>query len=192
MDIDKTLRDIALFTARLTLGGSMVAHGAQKMFGIQEGPGLKGTAKMMDSLGFSPGERYAPALAAAEMGSGALIATGALGPVGPALLLTVMLVAIETVHRPKGYFAQKGGYEMNAMFIMIALLLANEGYGSLSLDEVMGLRAKLRPVHGWIALVGGIAGAMLMLGQRGEPPSQAAQRPQTETAATDSKIGATV
>jgi len=113
-------------------------------------------------------DRYAPLLAAAEISSGALIALGALGPVGPATVLSVMLVAIETVHRPKGYFAQSGGYEMNAMFVMIALLLANEGYGDLSLDAAIGLRGKFRPVHGWIALAGGIAGAMLILAQRGQ------------------------
>lgn len=155
----------------MTLGGTMLAHGAQKMFGVQGGPGLRGTTAMMESLGFRPGERFAPMLAASEMGSGAAIALGALGPLGPALLLTVMLVAIETVHRPKGYFNQGGGYEMNAMFVMLAVLLANEGYGTFSIDHLLGLRAKMRPMHGWLALMAGMAGAMTILAQRKIPPS---------------------
>jgi putative oxidoreductase len=179
MDIDKTLRDVALLVSRVTLGGTMLAHGAQKMFGIQGGPGIEGTAKMMHSLGFRPGERYAPLLAATEVTSGALMSLGAFGPVAPAMLLAVMLVAVETVHRPKGYFNANGGYEMNTMFVLTALLLANEGYGSYSIDEMLGLRAKMRPMHAWMAMLGGIAGALLILSQRTteEQPQQAPSRP---------------
>jgi len=196
MDIDKTLRDLALLASRLALGGSLAAHGAQKLFGIQNGPGLKGTAKMLQSLGFEQSDTVAPLVAASEMTAGTLIATGALGPIGPAMLLSIMLVAIETVHRPKGYWNTEGGFEMNTMYVLNALLLANEGYGSYSLDEMFGWREKMRPMHGWIALLGGAAAAMLILGQRSQPPSQqkdtSGGEPQTQTAATDSKVEATV
>jgi putative oxidoreductase len=182
MDIDKTLRDTALLAARLTLGGSLAMHGAQKMFGIQDGPGLGGTAQMMNNLGFKPGEKFAPVVAATEMSAGTMIALGALGPIGPAMLLSTMLVAIETVHRPKGYWNQGGGYEMNAMYIMLALVLANEGFGAISLDEMFGFTEKLRPVHGWISLVGGVAAALLILGQRN---TEQPQSKQTDTASQD-------
>lgn len=185
MDIDKTLRDTALLAARLTLGGSLAMHGAQKMFGIQDGPGLGGTAQMMNNLGFKPGERFAPVVAATEMSAGTMIALGALGPIGPAMLLSTMLVAIETVHRPKGYWNSGGGYEMNAMYIMLALVLANEGYGSISLDEMFGLREKLRPMHGWISAIGGVAAALFMLAQR------KTEQPQTASPDKPSQNGAT-
>lgn len=185
MDIDRTLRDISLLAARVTLGGSLAMHGAQKMFGIQDGPGLDGTSNMMESLGFKPGKRFAPALAAAEMTSGAMIASGTLGPVGPAVLLSVMLVAIETVHRPKGYWNQNGGFEMNAMYVMLALVLANEGYGRLSVDELAGLRAKLRPMHAWISLAGGVAAALLILAQREQRAQQNAGRADEGSASQD-------
>jgi putative oxidoreductase len=180
MNLDKTLRDVALLTARLALGGTMAAHGAQKMFGWFGGSGPDKAAQMMHSLGLRPGERHANAAAAAELTSGSLIALGALGPFGPAVLTSVMLVAIETVHRPKGYWASGGGYEMNVMYLALALLLANEGYGSLSFDELVGISKRMRPSYAWLALAGGVAGAIATLMQRdfsdqmthGEIPAQ--------------------
>lgn len=176
MDIDKTLRDAAVFAARLALGGSIAAHGAQKMFGVLGGPGPEKAAQMMHSLGLRPGERYATMASASEMTSGVLIAAGALGPVGPALLTAVMIVAIETVHRPKGYWATGGGYEMNVMYLALALLLANHGYGSLSIDELTGMGKRMRPSFAWLAIGAAVAGAIGTLAQRVvEQPATASQ-----------------
>lgn len=166
MNIEKILRDVAVLAARLALGGSIAAHGAQKMFGALGGPGPEKAAHMMHSLGMRPGERYATMASASEMTSGALIALGALGPVGPAILTAVMLVAIETVHRPKGYFATGGGYELNVMYMAVALVLANNGYGSLSIDEMTGLAKRMRPSFAWLALGAAVAGAVATLSQR--------------------------
>jgi putative oxidoreductase len=166
MNLDKTLRDLALLGARLALGGTMAAHGAQKMFGSFGGPGPEKAAQMMHSLGFRPGARHATTASAAELTSGTLIALGALGPIGPALLTSVMIVAIETVHRPKGYFASGGGYEMNVMYLALALMLANVGYGSLSFDELVGLAKHMRPGFAWLAIGGAVAAAIATLSQR--------------------------
>lgn len=184
--METTLRDVSRLVARLTIGGTMAAHGAQKMFGVQDGPGLEGTTGMMRSLGFEPADQYARAVAASEMASGALIALGALGPVGPAMLLSLMLVAVETVHRPKGYWNTAGGFEMNTMFALIALLLSNEGYGRFSLDELMGLREKMRPSFGWLAMAGGAAAALAILRQRRtQQPKPQQAKPEQSTAVHD-------
>lgn len=166
MDFELTLRDVALLGARLLLGGTMAAHGAQKLFGAFGGPGPQKAAQMMHSLGLRPGEQHAKAASCAELASGALIAAGFLGPVGPAILTSVMIVATETVHRPKGYFNSKGGYELNAMYLALAAILANVGYGSLSLDEAIGLAKRTRPAHAWLALAGGTAAAIAILARR--------------------------
>lgn len=181
MDIEITLRDISRLAARLTLGGTMAAHGAQKMFGIQGGPGLEGTAGMMRSLGFEPADRYARAVAATELTSGTLIALGAFGPVGPAMLLSVMLVAVETVHRPKGYWNSNGGFEMNTMFALLALMLANEGYGAFSVDHLLGLKEKMRPSFGWLAMAGAVGAALSILGRRTQPPGKPEQTQQGQS-----------
>jgi putative oxidoreductase len=171
MDIDKMLRDLSLLSARLVLGGSIAAHGAQKLFGVMGGPGPEKAAQMMRSLGFRDHERVATMASATELTSGSLIALGALGPIGPAMLATVMLVAIETVHRPKGYWNTEGGFEMNTMYIALALLLANHGYGAFSIDELTGLEHRMRPVYGWLGMIGSIGAALMMLAQR-ETPAQ--------------------
>lgn len=181
MDIDKTLRDVAVLGARLALGGTIAAHGAQKLFGAFDGPGPEKASQMMHSLGFRPGEQYATLASATELASGVLIGLGALGPIGPAMLTSVMLVAIETVHRPKGYWQSKGGYEMNVMYLSTALLLANHGYGSLSFDELVGLNRKLRPSFAWLAIAGGVTAAIGLLAQREtEPPSTRGEMPAQE------------
>lgn len=174
MNSEDLWRDLALLTARLTLGGSIAAHGAQKLFGAFDGPGIEKAAGIFETLGFPDGERYARAASMAELTSGGLIALGAFGPVGPAMLVSVMAVAVETVHRPKGYFSQNGGYEMNTMYALIALLLATNGPGRISVDSLFGLNRRLRAVHGWLALAGGIAGAAMILGKR-ETPQQKRQ-----------------
>lgn len=189
MNSDIVLRDIAKLAARLTLGGTMFAHGAQKMFGAFGGPGLEGVAQFLDSIGFKPGDKFARANAIAEMTSGGLIALGALGPIGPAILVSVMLVAIETVHRPKGFWNTAGGYEMNIMLILLALLLATEDYGSLSFDAALGLRGKIGATFAWLTLAGGAAAAIALLNQRTiaapqQQQSSTAETGETETPAT--------
>ncbi len=175
MNSNDTLRDLSLLAARTVLGGSIASHGAQKMFGAFNGTGIEGSAQFLGSLGFQPAERYARMTACAELTLGTLIALGALGPVGPAMLLSVMITAIETVHRPKGYFNDKGGFEMNTMYILVAMLLATEGYGSLSFDALVGLDEKTNSSLGWLGLLGGVTAALLILGQRTPPQPPAKQ-----------------
>lgn len=169
MNGDKTSRDVALLLARLALGGSIAAHGAQKMFGAFNGPGPQKAGGFFSQLGFPDGERYARMAAGTELASGALIALGALGPVGPAMLLSVMAVAVETVHKPKGFFNENGGFELNTMYALSALLLATHGPGSLSVDAMLGLEKRLNGVHGWLAVMGSLAAAAAILSQRQEP-----------------------
>lgn len=155
MKRDSAARDAAALVARAVVGGSIAAHGAQKLFGWFDGPGMKGTVDMMKSLGFRPADRYARLAAMTELASGTLIALGALGPVGPAALASVMTTAVASVHLPKGYFNTNGGFEMNAMYAMAGLLLATNGYGRVSIDEALGLRDK---VPSWLSMAAFFAG----------------------------------
>jgi len=179
MKTDSALVDIALLASRLAVGSSMAAHGAQKYYGAFGGPGLEGTSQMMHSLGFEPSDQFAKAVALTEMTSGNLIAFGALGPMGPAMLLSVMIVASETVHKKNGYFAANGGFEMNVIYAVAALMFANLGYGSLSVDRLTGFSKLHKPWLGWLFFAGGVAGALSILSLREMPadsvPELAAQ-----------------
>src|SRR5947208_15798139 len=62
-----TMRDIGLLILRLTMGGLLAGHGSQKLFGWFSGPGLKGTAGWLESLGLTPGTRCATAAAQSDL-----------------------------------------------------------------------------------------------------------------------------
>src|SRR5215213_11040185 len=89
-----------LLLARLILGALMVGHGSQKLFGWFGGYGIAGTGGFFESLGFRPGRFFAMAAGASEVIGGLLVALGLLGPLGPATIIAVMIVAIATVHWP--------------------------------------------------------------------------------------------
>lgn len=166
MKRDNPVGDVATLIARVIVGGSIAAHGGQKLFGWFGGPGMKGASGMMQSLGFTPAEKYAQAASSAELASGLLIALGALGPVGPAMLVSVMTTAVGSVHLSKGYWASNGGYELNTMYSALALLLAVHDYGRLSLDEAIGLRDRIPPWLSFVAVAAGIGAGVAMLNQR--------------------------
>jgi putative oxidoreductase len=166
----------SLLILRLVLGTAMAAHGAQKLFGWFGGYGLKGTGGYMESLGFRPGVRFALAAGLTEFAGGLLFATGLLGPIGPALMLSVMLVAILTVHKSHGFFAMTNGIELPVLYITGALAVAFTGPGRFSLDHVLGLSGYFDQTIVWVALVAGVLGALANLSVRHlpEPVSKAA------------------
>ncbi len=163
--------DLGLLAARLALGLGYASHGAQKAFGWFEGPGPKGAAGFMESLGFKPGETYAALASYGEVTSGLLIALGAGGPIGPAMLLSNMLVAQTTVHAKNGFYAAKNGVEVGVLYSTGALALAASGFGAVSLDRALGLDRKLsHPVLKTLVLAGAIAAGYAALAQRKTGP----------------------
>lgn len=130
---------IGLLVARLIVGIAMAAHGSQKAFGWFGGYGLKGTAGFFESLGYRPGVLFAGFAAYGEMAGGLLTALGLFGPIGPALIILVMIVAAGTVHIQNGFFAAKNGIELHAFYVAGALALTFGGPGALSLDGILGL-----------------------------------------------------
>jgi putative oxidoreductase len=153
----------------------MAAHGAQKALGWFDGPGPEKAAAMMHGLGFRPGATYAQLASWNEITSGLAIAAGFGGPAAPAALISNMIVAQESVHRPNGFFAQGGGIEVGVLYSAAALTFAASDFGALSLDAAFGLREKLKhPVLMTLALAGGVATAYLILNSRDTTPEGAA------------------
>ena len=149
--------DQGLFIARLVIGLLMAGHGAQKAFGWFGGYGLQGTGGFLETLGFRPGRLFAAAAAYGEVVSGLLIVLGLLGPIGPALMLSVMIVAAVTVHWNKGLFATSNGVELPLLYATAAIALALTGPGHLSLDTVLGLQWLSTPILATAALIAGAA-----------------------------------
>ena len=99
--------NIGLLIIRLIVGLTLVAHGAQKLFGRLGGGGLAGTGEMLEKIGLRPGKPYALLAGLTEAGGGLMLAAGLLTPVASAAIIAVMAVAIEVAHASKGFFAHK-------------------------------------------------------------------------------------
>jgi putative oxidoreductase len=127
-----------LLLLRLAVGGIMAAHGAQKLFGWWDGPGLRGTIGMCDSLAYRWPLLMGVTLAMAEFGGGLLLAGGFLTPLGALAVTIVMLNAVYLVHWAKGFFSGNGGYEFNLLIAASAVALAAIGAGRFSLDHAFG------------------------------------------------------
>ena len=166
---DVALVSGGLLAARLVLGLLMAGHGAQKLFGWFGGHGLAGTGGFFESLGFRPGRAFALAAAVAEFGGGILLALGLLGPVGPALIISVMIVAALTVHWGHGVFAASNGIEVPLLYATGGLALALTGPGAYSLDALLGLESLWTPAVAWTAIGLGIAGGIANLLVRRSP-----------------------
>jgi putative oxidoreductase len=162
-----------LLIARLVLGTLIVAHGGQKLFGWLGGYGLSGTGGFFEQLGFRPGRAFAAAASVSEIVAGVLLVLGFLGPIGPALLLSVMIVAAVSVHWNHGLFAATNGIEVPLLYATGALTLALTGPGAYSLDAVLGLDRLWSPGLEWTALGAGVLAAVVNLAARRPAPSVA-------------------
>src|SRR5690242_10531463 len=113
----KTTTDLGLLTLRLTAGGLMAGHGAQKLFGSFGGHGLAGTAGFLGSLGLKPGKPWAVIAGASEFGSGLLTALGLFSPIGPIAMCAPMIMASATVHAGKPIWTTSGGAELPLAYV---------------------------------------------------------------------------
>jgi putative oxidoreductase len=145
----------------------MAAHGSQKLFGWFGGYGLAGTGGFFESLGFRPGKLFAAAAGGTEFTAGLLLALGLLGPLGPALIVSVMIVAMATVHWANGVFAQNNGIEVPLLYSVAVVAIALIGNGAYSLDAALGLTWSAQIV--WIVLGAGIIGGFANLAVRKAP-----------------------
>src|SRR3977135_277649 len=117
---DLSTVSFGLLVLRVVVGLIMAAHGAQKLLGWFGGYGLRGTGEFFVQLGFQPGRAFAAAASVSEIVSGLLVALGLLGPIGPALMISVMIVAAITVHW-HGIFATSNGVEVPLLYATAAL-----------------------------------------------------------------------
>jgi len=164
---------LGLLILRLVVGLTMAAHGAQKLFGWFGGYGLQGTGGFLEKLGFVPGRRNALFAGLAEFLGGLLFALGLATPLAAMLIISVMFVAVATVHAKNGYFNSNQGFEYNLTLAVVALSVAIIGAGPLSLDGALGIRDA-----GWVwglaALGAGILGGTVQLASRKSPAPQKA------------------
>lgn len=162
------MADAGLFAIRLVFGPYLFAHGAQKLFGWFHGMGFQAASKMLDTFGFRPAGLFVRVAALTEMTAAVLITLGLLGPVGPALMVSVMIVACVSVWR-NGLFAVTGGAELSVLYGTVGVGLALVGPGRASLDFVLGLDTLWTPGIAGMVLAIGVLGGLGNLATRRKP-----------------------
>ena len=126
-----------LLLLRLVIGGTLFAHGAQKLFGWFGGGGIRGTAGFFGNAGFRAPVLLAALAGLAEVG-GLAFAAGFLTPLAALGIAVVMLTAIGAVHWSKGFWNTAGGYEFNLVLLTVALAVTVTGPGRFSVDRAIG------------------------------------------------------
>jgi putative oxidoreductase len=178
------IADLALLGLRGVLGGYVAAHGAQKLFGSFDGPGLEATAAgFEDRLDLAPGTEMAVAAGGAELVGGTLTALGLGGPLGPIAIASTMGVAAQTAHRGKGPFTTDGGPELPLTNIAAATTVAVVGPGRFSLDTLLRVKPS-KLLVGVAALAGVGAAAAVIQAQalrRTRPTPMTATSPTADT-----------
>ena len=160
--------DVGLLALRLTAGGLLAGHGAQKLFGAFGGYGLEGTAGWLESMGLKPGSTWAVLAGGGEFAGGTLTALGLLGPVGPLVSFGPMVTAWATVHAGKPIWVTSGGGELPLMNLAVSTALALSGPGRFSLDGLFGIKVpKALAALTAVGVASGIAASLML---RDVPP----------------------
>jgi putative oxidoreductase len=132
--------DFALLILRIVVGLYVAAHGAQKLFGWFNGPGIKGAEGFLGGmLGFRPAAFWTYAVSLAEFGGGLLMVVGLFNPIGPIAIIAGQATATLVVHWAKGPWGAEGGYEQTLTNIAVAAAVAFAGAGRYSLDRLFGI-----------------------------------------------------
>lgn len=143
---------LAMLILRSILGSLLAGHGAQKLFGWFNGPGLEGTSGFLETLGLRPGRPWAYLAGLSELGGGVLMALGFLNPLGPLGVIASMAMATKTAHTIKPIFVTEGGAELPVTNMAAALSIIINGPGKYSLDRAFGTN-----LPAWVAPLGLVA-----------------------------------
>jgi putative oxidoreductase len=162
--------NLAVLILRVVVGGLLAGHGAQKLFGHFNGPGLEGTSGFMEMLGLRPGQPWAVLAGLSEFGGGVLTVLGFLNPLGPLGIISAMSMATTKAHWDKPIWVTEGGAELPVINIAAAMTLLLNGPGKISLDRALGIR-----LPRWLAPLG-LVGILLTVLYTGvgteEPPDE--------------------
>ena len=115
--------DVALVAARTALAWIFIYHGARRLFGSFNGPGLHQSAHYFaNTAHLHPGELFAVLSGVTEFGGGIALALGLASRLAGAGIFVDMMMAIITVTWANGMNATGGnsGYELNLAFGILA------------------------------------------------------------------------
>lgn len=130
---------LGLLILRVIGGLTLAAHGAQKLFGWFEGPGLTKLSQGFGKQGFKPAWFWVCLVILGELGGGLSVAFGFLTPLGAAGMFAAMFMAIFKSHWKNGFWNGKRGLEFPLQLLAISVAIGLIGPGSYSLDAFFGI-----------------------------------------------------
>lgn len=159
--------DYAVCLLRVAFGLSMTYHGLNKV----RGGGLQGTANWFGSIGMKKPQIQAILAASTEIVAGLLLTLGLMTSMACTAFVSLMIVAIWTVHWKVGYFIflPNGGWEYCGAILAAAVAIGMMGPGRLSIDYYIDLPSSL----GMLALPLGLSLAMCHLALTYRPSKSA-------------------
>lgn len=129
--MDRPEVDASLLILRVVVGVIFAAHGAQKIFGAFEGPGLTKLVEKMGAIGYP--------VAVGEFFGGLGLIVGFLCRFSAASNIVIMIGAIARVHGVNGFFQQNGGFEYNLALIGLLAPILIAGPGKFAIGRFLPL-----------------------------------------------------
>ena len=166
---------LGLLTLRIGLGGVLLAHGLQKLFGWWNGQGLVGLKNSLSDIGYQHADILAYVSAGGEIAAGVLLVLGLFTPLAAAgalaFLINGLLANISALPSSRMFpFFLPDGQEYQITLIVLAVAVILAGPGRYGLDAGRGWAR--RPFIGsFVALLAGIgAGVALWVVLNGANP----------------------
>ena len=131
--------DLSFLIIRISLGLPLLLHGAQKLFGLCNGSGLKNwidyiTSQNIPMTNIKFPKFIAILAALIEFFGGLFILFGIYIKYAAIAVALFLLVAIKLVHcEEKGYFLHNGGFEYCLTLLLLSIVLIINGGGSYQL-----------------------------------------------------------
>ena len=114
------------FILRLALGAFSVIHGAQKLFGAFDGPGLQNFSGMVAGMGLKPPDLWAIAISITQFLGGIFLIFGILTRAAALLIGIIMVVMIMG-----GLMLVEIEYQLVLIATCVSLLLTGGGRAAL-------------------------------------------------------------
>ena len=130
---------LGLLAIRLVGGLTIAAHGAQKLFGWFDGPGITKLTQGFEKQGFKPAWLWVILVILGEFGGGLSVALGFLTPLGAAGMFGAMLMAIFKSHWKNGFWNSKRGLEFPLALLAMGVGIGLTRPGMYSLDDLFGI-----------------------------------------------------
>lgn len=123
---------LAPLILRFLLGAAFMAHGWPKLFKADARSGFSG---WLESLGFRPGVFWGLVVGVVEFFGGAALVLGFATQIAAILIAVNMLVAMYKVKWGKVGYTAQGGWELDLIYLAVAVSLVLSGAGAWSLDR---------------------------------------------------------